>query len=280
MSSPPETLDFVLHSFSSLVTMTVSTIVDDVIPGAVDLSAIAVFYMAQEDIQNVFQVYTDSNEISDISYEGMHYHVFAKDWPYTVRLNPVNAMMDRPESANTLFNAYNPSEMLVKHDFIRYLALKLFNTPMATDLFSNEGELLNNLNSLGELVYQDISASIWKYATTSSRPVPQDVTSGFIISHTGLKATTTDLPTLDNLGFVLTNKLLEVLPQRFNNLQLDSRNLFRLPILAGDTISFTFTLNPSPGQNELTGVPPFEGRTYKIKIVIDNGSHVNTIPTD
>lgn len=282
MSSPPspETVDFVLHSLSSSVTMNVSTIVDDVIPGAIDLSAIAIFYMAQEDIQNVFQVYTDSNEITDISYEGMHYHVFMDNWPANPRLNPVNAMMDRPESANALFNASIPSEMLVKHDFIRYLSQKLFNTPMATDLFSNEGELLNHLNSLGELVYQDISATLWKYATTSSRPVPQDVTSGFVISHTGLKATTNDLPTLDNLGFVLTNKLLETVPYRFNNLQLDSRNLFRLPILAGDTISFTVTINPCPGQNELTGVPPFNGRTYKIRIVIDNGSRINTIPTD
>ena len=281
MSTPPEPFEFVLHSFSSSVTMNVLTIVDDVIPGAIDLSAIAVFYMAQEDIQNVFQVYTDSDQITDISYEGMHYHIFMDNWPGTLRLNPMNAMMDRPESANALFNASTPSEMLVKHDFIRYLSQKLFNTPMATDLFSNESELLNHLNSLGEVVYQDISATLWKYATTSSRPVPEDVTSGFIINPvTGLKATTNDLPTLDNLGFVLTNKLLETLPHRVNNLQLGPTNLFRLPILAGDTISFTFTINPCPGQNELTGVPTFEGRTYKIRIVIDNGSHINTIPTD
>jgi hypothetical protein len=283
MTTPPspEPVEFVLHSFSSSITMGERTIVDDVIPGAVDLSAVAVFYMAQEDIQNVFQVYTDSDEITDISYEGMHYHVFMDNWPATLRLNPMNAMMDRPESANALFMGNTPSEMLVKHDFIRYLALKLFNTPMATDLFSNESELLNHLNSLGELVYQDISASLWKYATTSSRPVPPDVTSGFVINDvTGLKATTNDLATLDNLGFVLTNKLLETLPNRFNNLQLDSRNLFRLPILAGDTINFTFSINPCPGQNELTGVPPFTGRTYRIKIVIDNGSRINTIPTD
>jgi hypothetical protein len=281
MSTPPEPFEFLLYSFSSSVTMNVSTIVDDVIPGAIDLSAIAVFYMAQEDIQNVFQVYTDSDQITDISYEGMHYHIFMDNWPGTLRLNPMNAMMDRPESANALFNASTPSEMLVKHDFIRYLSQKLFNTPMATDLFSNESELLNHLNSLGEVVYQDISATLWKYATTSSRPVPEDVTSGFIINPvTGLKATTNDLPTLDNLGFVLTNKLLETLPHRVNNLQLGPTNLFRLPILAGDTISFTFTINPCPGQNELTGVPTFEGRTYKIRIVIDNGSHINTIPTD
>jgi hypothetical protein len=226
-------------------------------------------------------VYTDSYDITDVSYEGMHFHVFMDNWPATTSLNPMNAMMDRPESSQAVFNVNTPSEMLVKHDFIRYLSKKLFNTPMGTDLFSNQSALLNNLNSIGEIVSQDISAALWKYATTSSRPVPADVTSGFILDPvTGFKATTGDLPTEDNLGFILTNKLLEELPQRFNNLQLGPTNLFRLPILAGDSISFAFIINPSPGQNQVTGVPPFGGRSYRIKIVIDDGSHLNTIPTD
>lgn len=280
-TSTPEPYDFVLDALSSTVTMSVSSIVDDVIPGAMDASAVAVFYMAQQDIQNVFQAYTDSANITDISYERMHFHVFMDKWPTNPRLNPMNAMMDRLESSNAMITVNTPSEMLVKHDFIRYLAKQLFNTPMGTDLFSNQSELLNSLNSLGETVYQDISASLWKYATTSSRPVPADVTSGFILDPvTGYKATTADLATQDNLCFVMINKLLETLPQRFNNLQLDSNNLFKLPILAGDTISFLVTVNPTPGQNNITGVPSFGGRPYQIKIVIDDGSHANTQPTD
>ena len=280
-TSTPTPYDFVLNVLSSTVTMSVSSIVDDVIPGAMDASAVAVFYMAQQDIQNVFQVYTDTDNITDISYERMHFHVFMDHWPANPRLNPMNAMMDRLESSNAIFNVNTPSEMLVKHDFIRYLAQKLFNTPMGTDLFSNQSELLNSLHSLGEKVYQDISASLWKYATTSSRPVPADVTSGFILDPvSGYKATTADLPTQDNLCFVMTNKLLETLPERFHNLQLDSKNLFKLPILAGDSISFVVTVNPTPGQNNITGVAPFGARSYQIKIVIDDGTHANTQPTD
>jgi hypothetical protein len=40
--------------------------------------------------------------------------------------------------------------MLVKHDFIRYIS-NLFNTPYGTDLFSNETELITDLNNLGDI---------------------------------------------------------------------------------------------------------------------------------
>jgi hypothetical protein len=42
-------------------------------------------------------------------------------------------------------------EMLVKHDFIRYISNNLFNTPYGTDLFSNETELITDLNNLGDI---------------------------------------------------------------------------------------------------------------------------------
>jgi hypothetical protein len=41
--------------------------------------------------------------------------------------------------------------MLVKHDFIRYISNNLFNTPYGTDLFSNETELITDLNNLGDI---------------------------------------------------------------------------------------------------------------------------------
>jgi hypothetical protein len=40
--------------------------------------------------------------------------------------------------------------MLVKHDFIRYISNNLFNTH-GTDLFSNETELITDLNNLGDI---------------------------------------------------------------------------------------------------------------------------------
>ena len=67
---------------------------------------------------------------------------------------------------------------------------------------------------------------------------------------------------------------------RFANLVTDENNMVSMPILAGDSISFNYNVNPAPGQNELTGVPPFEGRQYRIQLIVDAGSGVNTVPDD
>ena len=56
--------------------------------------------------------------------------------------------------------------------------------------------------------------------------------------------------------------------------------LFPIPILEGDTITYTYTISPSSGQNELTGVDEFGARVYKIIIIIDDGENENTTPTD
>jgi hypothetical protein len=52
-------------------------------------------------------------------------------------------------TTNSKSVAYLPKEMLVKHDFIRYIS----NNPFQhlTDLFSNETELITDLNNLGDI---------------------------------------------------------------------------------------------------------------------------------
>jgi hypothetical protein len=257
-------------------------LVDDVIDGVLDASATAVFYISQSAIQSIFQLQTDSIDIADISSSDLHYFIFMNRWPATTVLNPVNGMMDQPNSWSPILNVGTPNKMLVKHDFVRYLASKLFNTPQAVDLFNNESALINSLNTLGDYAYQtDISAGLWKYATTASTPVPADTNQGFMVDYvTGLKCTTADLTTDANLCFILANKLLELTPQRFKTINVDAQGLFPLPILAGDTINFLTKIHPVSGQNNLTGVSAFGGRTYQIKLVIDDGSHTNTTPVD
>ena len=277
---PP--INFVLNRFSSSYTMTTLATVDDPIDGILDASATAVFYISQTDIQSVFQAQVDSEDMNDISYTDIHYMIFMDRWPNTTVLNPVNGMMDQPLSWNPILNVGIPNKMLVKHDFLRYLSSKLFNTPQGVDLFNNESILISSLDTLGNYAYQnDISYALWKYATTASTPVSSDINQGFIIDpKTGLKATTGDMPTDANLCYIITNKLLQVHPDRFKNLTVDSNGLFSIPILAGDTINFLTQINPVSSQNNLTGVPVFGGRTYQIKLVIDDGSHTNTISID
>jgi len=67
-------------------------------------------------------------------------------------------------------------------------------------------------------------------------------------------------------------------PDRFANLITDENYLVSIPIFAGDTISFNYSIAPAPDQNNLTGVPPIPPRVYRIKWVIDDGTGVNTVP--
>ena len=276
-------IDFVLNGLNSSGIMTTLGSVGsefDVTP--IDASATAVFYMSQTDVRNVFQVRTDSKDLTDISSADLMHYVFMDRWPTRTRLNPVNGMMDQTQSQNAMISAgIAANKMLVKHDFIRYLASKLFNTPQGADLFNNESDLISNLNSLGETSYQqDISAALWKYSTTSIENVYSDGgDEGFVLdSVTGLKATTNDMVSNENLCYVMLNQLLETNPERFNDITTDASGVFPLPILEGDSINYSLKINPIANQNTLTGVPEFGGRVYHIKVVIDDGTNTITNP--
>lgn len=275
-------INFVLNRLSTSYSMSTLATVDDPIDGILDVSATGVFYISQADIQKVFQVQTDSADITDASATDLHHYVFMNRWPSTTILNPVNAMMNEPLSYNPILNVGIPNKMFVKHDFLRYLASKLFNTAQGVDLFNNESALIGGLNSIGNTAYQqDISAALWKYATTSSYPTSPYQNGGFVVDPiSGLKSTTSDISTDDNLCYIILNKLLQDTPERFKNIVVDANGLFPIPFLVGDTISFMTKINPVNGQNNLTGVAPFGGRSYQIKLIIDDGSNKNTIPID
>ena len=276
-------IDFVLNGLnSSGIMSTLGSVGSEFDVTPIDASATAVFYMSQTDVRNVFQVRTDSKDLTDISSADLMHYVFMDRWPTRTRLNPVNGMMDQTQSQNAMISAgIAANKMLVKHDFIRYLASKLFNTPQGADLFNNESDLISNLNSLGEISYQqDISAALWKYSTTSIENVYSDGgDEGFVLdSVTGLKATTNDMVSNENLCYVMLNQLLETNPERFNDITTDASGVFPLPILEGDSINYSLKINPIANQNTLTGVPEFGGRVYHIKVVIDDGTNTITNP--
>jgi hypothetical protein len=276
-------IDFILNGLnSSGIMTTLGTVGSEYDLGTLDASATAVFYMSQTDVRNVFQVRTDSNDLTDISSADLMHYVFMERWPTRTRLNPVNGMMDQEKSKNAMISTgVDANKMLVKHDFIRYLASKLFNTPQGADLFNNESELISGLNGLGETSYQqDISAALWKYSTTSTQNVYSDGgDEGFVLdSVTGLKATTNDMVSTENLCYIMLNQLLNKNPERFNDLAIDASGVFPLPILEGDSINYRLQINPIANQNTLTGVPEFGGRVYHIKVVIDDETKTNTNP--
>jgi hypothetical protein len=243
-----------------------------------DASATAIFYMDQAYLQNIFKFKVHSENIAD-NISNIQYYTFMTNWPTNFNMNPSNSMLSAPESTGAMYRADEPTEMLVKHDFIRYLAQKLFGTPMATDLFSNESQLLNTLTNIGNNVFQrDISGLLWEVSTTN--PNPQLTETYKFDASLNYYYTTDYMTTNHNICRELLQQLIQFNPDRFNNLIPDNNNLFSIPIIYGDTINFQYTINPDPNQHRVTGVAPFGGRVYTIKIIVDDGSHSNITPTD
>lgn len=278
MQTDSSNVEFTLPYLSSSYTMLQDGTLDDPVTGIVDSSAVAVFYMAQSDVNQIFRFQADSLDFSDTAYSDLHYLIYMDRWPSSLILNPSNAMLDQQQSSTPILQVGIPEKMLVKHDFIRYLSDSLFNTPHGVDLFNNETQLIQHMNTLGYTAWQnDISGGLWKYASTSDTPV----SSGFVIEPvSGLKATTDDLPMDDNIGRYMMNKLLQNNPHRFRDLVLDEEGQAPIPIYTGDTFRFKFTVYPAENQHMLTGVAPLSGRAYEIRIVIDEGTNVNTVSDD
>jgi hypothetical protein len=270
-------IDFVLDRFSAAYTLSQSaTMFEGASLAFTDASATAVFYVSQTDMQNVFKFQSDSFDINDLSASDIRYFTYMSNWPEGLVINPVNAMLDKSGSANAIASVGIPNKMLVKHDFIRYLALKLFNTPSGVDLFNNENELIAHLNDMGNASYQnDISGTLWKYATNSSTPI--DNTNFILDASSNDRCTTDHLTSNDNICRELFNQILYANKSRFSDISLNTLGVRSLPILSGDSISYRFTVFPKAGQNNITGVAAFGGRSYRIKLlVVGNAAGENT----
>ena len=276
--------DFVLSALSTSVTMSTQAVMDaGEVSTILDSSAVAVFNINLDSVKDVFKFSSTAYDISDNLPSGeMHYFVHADQWPVNVIINPSDSMMDKAGSVNPILTVPLATEMLVKHDFIRYLALKLFNTAMGTDLFSNEGALLGDLNAKGLVAWTDISENLWKYSSTNTTSGEID-NMGILIDPSSNELCTTDhFSGNTNLCRELYQQLIFTSSgrSRFQNVVLDGNNQAPIPFIAGDSISFLYTIHPAAGQNAVTGVSAFGGRSYKIKLQIVSSGASNTVPTD
>jgi len=281
------TLNFVLDHFTSGITMINGIMQAGELPTSLDVSAIAVYNIDLSAAKQIFRFSSTSWDISNNIPSGeLHYFINAGAWPTTLTLNPANAMLDQTTSPGASSGAValygKPTESLVKHDFIRYLALRLFNTPMGTDLFSNQSEMIAALDASGNDHWQnDISANLWNYDIHNSSHIDG---LRFVLDGSSNQYCTTDNYTAkDNITRELYQQLVNSQHSRFENVVLDQFNQAPIPFIHGDSISYKFSINPASGQESLTGVPAFAGRTYRIQLNIFNNDIipiVNTIPID
>jgi hypothetical protein len=255
-------ISFVLSEFESSVTMGVA--------GAVDLSspsitsdAAAVIEVPLADMKAVFKYQTDSYDFTDASSADVKYYVDSASWP---SLNAANAMMDHALSTSPIYSSAAANKNLVAHDFVRYLAFKLFGTHLGVDLFNNELALLADLRSI---CGYGADGNTWKEINDAVAKVSKSAGDHTgILGSAGSKYMTNATTTSDNLCRELLMQIFQNDKARFQSINaVDTPQ--SLPLEVNDTLNFKLTVHPASGQHNVTGLASaISERSYKIILKI------------
>lgn len=243
----------------------------------------AVFYVKLSDMQYVFKFRTPTTSMNggvDISLNqavfdassNIQYYVFRKNWPTALKLNPSHAMLDRTESSGLLTGGgggggggtFSTDKSLVKHDFIRYIALQLFNTVHGVDLFRNEDDLLENITYYGEVARVGIMSVLDTVCTMSA-----NIT--MAMDGSGNRYLTNSTTENTNISRELMRQIVLNVPGRLEAYATESGGvLLSVPLVDNDTLNIKVVMEPSPNQHALTNVNAIPARTYNIKLIMKN----------
>lgn len=238
----------------------------------------AVFYVKLSDMLSVFKFRMPSVDISlseaifDASSD-IQYYVFRKCWPTSLKINPSHAMLDQNDSSGMLTDGgggggFAANKSLVKHDFIRYISLHLFNTIHGVDFLSNESDMLENIAYYGEVARVGIMAVLDTVGTLSA-----DITMAADVS--GNRYLTNIATGNTNISRELLRQISIAVPERLE--AIDSGNhgggadtLLSVPLQENDTLNIKIVMEASPGQHTLTNVAAIPARSYNIKLIMKN----------
>jgi hypothetical protein len=245
----------------------------------------AVFYVKLSDMRAVFKFRGPTTSIQSLDAaifdpsSDIQYYVFRKCWPTALKLNPSHAMLDKNESYGMLTTAgagaYSTDKSLVKHDFIRYIALHLFNTIHGVDLFQNEEDLQENIAYYGEVARIGIMSVLDTVGTMSA-----DI--AMTVDGSGNKYSTNDNTTITNISRELMCQIATSAPSRFTD--ISGNDIQSVPLIENDTLIIKVVIMTSPNQNVLTNVAAIPARSYNIKLIMKNmvsgDGDVNTVVSD
>jgi hypothetical protein len=253
-----KTVKFVLPAFNTSVTMDISA---TVLKGVVDMSdvdVISIMDISLSDALSVFKFQTDASDIDpDSSGNDITYYIDSSVFPY---LNVSNASTHYTDLSNIsviqpLWGEYDRTRSLLKHEYIRFLAYKLFNTHHAVDLFSNELQLKNHIYQQGIQIYNSIL---------------------FELDNANLM--TNENTTIHNIGRELMKQIKHFDIERIKCIEHTTLPQ-AIPLKNNDTLIFNVTINPAENQHLLTNTTIIPPRTYRIIFRITDTPN-NVTPTD
>ncbi len=252
--------NIILNAFEQTLIMDLSGALDTMTLPTLDVSANAVVEVSLAEMRNIFQYHSDSLDVINAAESDLKFFVNSDDvdqgFAGPVLINPVNAVVD---TVAPIYNHPDDNKRMVCHDFIRYLAVKLFNTHHGVDLFTNEQEMLDDLRTLAN----NGTGHVWKAIID----VAADANDA-----AGLEYSTDDT----NICCQVYRQMIQQFPNRFSNINSDvvdgtvepSELKYYIPFLENDTLQFKLIITPAPGQEALTGVSSFGSRSYSITLLM------------
>lgn len=259
---PPLTnpVNFVVTAFESQIQLTNSVLLPTTTNELVaDAHIVLDATVLATDLQNAFFYKTDLLIIGSDSF--VYHYVDTTKWQNIAStMNPQNGRVEDGFVSN------DP----IGKDFLRYLAKKLFGTYLAADLFINEDAVVAEIRTK----CGDMATNIENLLNNID--LNQGIHPGLLQDSNQKLYMHDDRITSENISRELFNQLTARSPTRFSDLTLYKYNgtedgFYKLPILAGDTISFKLTISPSTTQlNDVrtTSLTIIPDRTYGIKLRI------------
>lgn len=261
-------LDFYFEGLNQTMQMDVCGQIDAAaLSVPIDVSATAVLYMPVESARAIFKFQSDAHDLTDVSNTDVIFHINDGSWNdlSSNEVNAVRAMFDATDSANHIeYGAAVSAKRLVKHDFVRHMAARLFNTPAGVDLFNNETDLLENIEQKWDGCHANIISQLQAANGLTTGDSPNDTSA--------------------NIGYEMLKHIASVAPDRLvadansTDTIYDLSGVQSFPLREGDAINFKLTITgPTDNEDILTTVqtPAAIGsRVYLIKIIL--GSTANT----
>jgi hypothetical protein len=248
-------VDFTLEGLNQTFSLDVSGALAGEVPATIDASCIAIYKVQTSDMRNIFRYEADSFDVNNVDASDIKYYVYmGSNFPSKLKLNPVHAHTLATNPILPTAGDVSADKNLVKHDFVRYLALSLFNTPHGVDLFSNEDALLTDLVQKGAVARLAIQAAL--NAVDNSNAA---------YGTAPAKYNTNAQDSSANFSRVLLRQVANVRPARFYG-TADISGIHSIPFENGDTISFKVSIAAASGQHTLTGQSAFNTRVYKIRL--------------
>ena len=266
-------VNFVISAFEQTFTLNESATIPDYKP-TIDTDAVLTLTLPvlESVVQKTFYFRTDSLITEDQS--NVHFYVDKSKWP--LLMSDIN-----PKNGRVTGNAHLYNDEISK-DFLRELAFQLFGSTLGVDLFTNEDDVVLDINNKCDMVANEIDALIQSIDKVSGS------ISTLITDADSTEKYLDDSDTSShNISRELFNQLMTIAPNRFSdistNLLYNSTNdgYYKMPIIAGDTITYKLTVRPSEGQRDAVNTSDKElrSRSYTISLLVEADSTTDTPTT-